>query len=230
MRIEKTLKLAPGGEFRLDTDMGKVTLVGSSQADVHVVVTSRRKDLDELMTFRWDGSPGLVSITAPKKRSSTFLRLGRQGAVRGPRSHADPRLGRHLGRRNHDSGLEGPVRADTSGGGMASPTSSATSRPTPRWRNRPSEHQGRRHGGHLGRRRRGCRDRWADPRRELRRLDRARALTGDIEADTRVAGSGSSRPAATSRPIPRAAGSRPASPAATRPAARSRPRAAASRC
>ena len=28
MRIEKTLKLAPGGEFRLDTDMGKVTLVG----------------------------------------------------------------------------------------------------------------------------------------------------------------------------------------------------------
>ena len=32
MRIEKTLKLAPGGEFRLDTDMGKVTLVGDDIA------------------------------------------------------------------------------------------------------------------------------------------------------------------------------------------------------
>ena len=28
-RIEKTLKLAPGGEFRLDTDIGKVTVAGS---------------------------------------------------------------------------------------------------------------------------------------------------------------------------------------------------------
>jgi DUF4097 and DUF4098 domain-containing protein YvlB len=119
LRIEKTLKLAPGGEFRLETDMGKVTLVGSSERDVHVVVTSRRKDLDELMTFRWDESPGLVSITATKKRKfEIFLGSGDkvQYEVRVPtqtRVSVDTSGGGIT-----ISGIEGPVRADTSGGGI----------------------------------------------------------------------------------------------------------------
>jgi hypothetical protein len=66
-RIEKTLRLPPGGELRLDTDMGKVTVTGKAEPGVHLVVTSKSKDLDELLNFRFDESPNRVSITARKK-------------------------------------------------------------------------------------------------------------------------------------------------------------------
>ena len=118
-RIEKTLKLAPGGEFRLDTDMGKVTLVGSGEPDVHVVVTSRRKDLDELMTFRWDESPGLVSITAEKRnRLSIFSSSGNnvQYEIRVP---TQTKVSVETsGGGIEISSVHGAVRADTSGGGI----------------------------------------------------------------------------------------------------------------
>jgi DUF4097 and DUF4098 domain-containing protein YvlB len=119
MRIEKTLQLAPGGEFRLDTDMGKVNLVGSSEPDAHVVVTSRRKDLDELMTFRWDESPGLVSITAVKRHKFDFF------SGSGDRVQYEIRIPTQTRVSVETSGggitisaIEGTVRADTSGGGI----------------------------------------------------------------------------------------------------------------
>ena len=49
-RMEKTLKLAPGGAFRLDTDLGSVTVTGKPSADVHVVVTSRREPPETVRT------------------------------------------------------------------------------------------------------------------------------------------------------------------------------------
>jgi hypothetical protein len=78
-RIEKTLKLAPGGEFRLDTDMGKVTVTGSSEPDAHVVITSKRKELEELLTFRFDEGASGVSITARKRHK--FDWFGNSGNV-----------------------------------------------------------------------------------------------------------------------------------------------------
>ena len=115
-RIDKTLKLSPGGEFRLDTDMGKVTLVGSNEADAHVVITSRRKDLDELLTFRFDESPGLVSITARKKHKFDWFSSSGgyiQYEVRVPsqtRVWIDTSGGGIT-----VSGIHGEVRIDTSG-------------------------------------------------------------------------------------------------------------------
>ena len=118
-RIEKTLKLAPGGEFRLDTDMGKVTLVGSGEPDVHVVVTSRRKDLDELMTFRWDEGPGLVSITAVKRHKFDWFSGSGNSVQYEIRVPTATRVSVETsGGGINVSGIHGAVRADTSGGGI----------------------------------------------------------------------------------------------------------------
>jgi DUF4097 and DUF4098 domain-containing protein YvlB len=119
MRIEKTLTLAPGGEFRLDTDMGKVTLVGSSQSDVHVVVTSRRKDLDELMTFRWDESPGLVSIMAVKRHKFDLFSNSGDRVQYEIRVPSQTRVSVETsGGGITISAIQGTVDADTSGGGI----------------------------------------------------------------------------------------------------------------
>jgi len=120
MRIEKTLKLSPGGEFRLDTDMGKVTLVGSADADAHVVITSRRKDLDELMTFRFDENPGVVSITARKRHKFDWF-SGSGGHVQYEvRVPTETRVWIDTsGGGITVSGIHGAVKTDTSGGGIS---------------------------------------------------------------------------------------------------------------
>ena len=119
MRIEKTLKLAPGGEFRLETGMGKVNLVGSGEPDVHVVVTSRRKDLEDLMTFRWDESPGLVSITAVKKHKFDLFSGSGNSVQYEIRVPTETRVSVDTsGGGITISSVHGSVRADTSGGGI----------------------------------------------------------------------------------------------------------------
>jgi DUF4097 and DUF4098 domain-containing protein YvlB len=118
-RIEKTLKLAPGGEFRLDTDMGKVTLTGSSDSDAHVIVTSRRKDLDDLMTFRWDESDGAVSIVARKRHKFDWFSSSGSNVQYEIRVPAQTRVSIETsGGGINISGIQGEVRANTSGGGV----------------------------------------------------------------------------------------------------------------
>jgi DUF4097 and DUF4098 domain-containing protein YvlB len=75
-RMEKTLRLAPGGRFAIDTDLGSVTMTGSDSADAHVVVTSKRRDLDELLRFSFQENPGSVTVTARRKRGHVFPWLG----------------------------------------------------------------------------------------------------------------------------------------------------------
>ncbi len=120
MRIEKTLKLAPGGEFRLDTDMGKVTLVGSADADAHVVITSRRKDLDELLSFKFDESAGLVSITARQKHKFDWFSSSGNNVAYEVRVPAQTRVWIDTsGGGITVSGIRGEVKTDTSGGGIS---------------------------------------------------------------------------------------------------------------
>lgn len=119
MRIEKTLKLSPGGEFRLDTDMGKVTLVGSAEADAHVVITSRRKDLDELLTFKFDEKAGLVSITARQKHRFGWFSSSGNNVAYEVRVPAQTRVWIDTsGGGITVSGIRGEVKTDTSGGGI----------------------------------------------------------------------------------------------------------------
>jgi hypothetical protein len=71
-RIERTLRLDPGGEFRLDASAGSVTVTGSPEAGAHVVVTSRRSDIERLFDLDFQERPGAVEVTARRKRRLLF--------------------------------------------------------------------------------------------------------------------------------------------------------------
>ena len=119
-RMEKTLKLEPGGEFRLDTDMGKVTVTGSAESGARVVITSKRKDLDELLHFRFEESARLASITARRKhRFNIFSGSGDnvQYEIQVP---ANTKLSIDTsGGGITISGMRDAATLDTSGGGIA---------------------------------------------------------------------------------------------------------------
>lgn len=118
-RMEKTLRLDSGGEFRLDTDLGKVTVTGSADSGAHVVITSKNKDLDELLHFRFEEGAGSVSIVARKKhRFSFFGGMGDhvQYEIQVP---ADTRLSvQTSGGGITISGMRNAASLDTSGGGI----------------------------------------------------------------------------------------------------------------
>lgn len=117
-RIEKDLRLDPGGEFRLETDLGGVTVTGSPDAGAHVVITSRRKDLNDLLTFRFEEGAGSARVIAKKKHHSWFSDHGDnvQYEVRVP---AQTRVMVDTsGGSIKISGLRGRAKLDTSGGGI----------------------------------------------------------------------------------------------------------------
>jgi len=119
-RMEKTLKLEPGGELRIDTDMGKVTVTGTAEPGVHVVITSKHKDLYELLHFRFEEGASSASIVARKKhRFSLFGHDGDnvQFEIQVP---ASTRLSVETsGGGITISGLRDAARLSTSGGGIS---------------------------------------------------------------------------------------------------------------
>jgi hypothetical protein len=66
-RIEKELKLEPGGRFILKSDGGSVNVMGVPGAGAKIVITSRRDDLNSMMDFDFQESPGLVRVTGRRK-------------------------------------------------------------------------------------------------------------------------------------------------------------------
>ncbi len=134
-RLEKTLKLAPGGAFRLETDLGSVAVTGKPVSDVRLVVTSRR-ELDDLLVFHFEEGPSSVSVTARRKHhfgwfgdggrvhyeievpAETAITVDTSGgkiAIVGLRSRAKLETsGGGIDVRD----LAGDLEADTSGGGI----------------------------------------------------------------------------------------------------------------
>jgi DUF4097 and DUF4098 domain-containing protein YvlB len=118
-RMEKTLKLDPGGEFSVETDVGSVKLTGTSASGVRIVVTSRR-DLSDLLHFEYTEGARSASVRARKLHpiSSWFgdgnarvrfeIEIPAQTAVRVHTSGGGIDL----------SGTRSPARLDTSGGGI----------------------------------------------------------------------------------------------------------------
>ncbi len=72
-RVEKTLKLQPGGRFLLDTDEGAVVLTGASVSSAHVVFSSSRSDLEDRLAFRFESSGNTVSVTAKNRHHGLFF-------------------------------------------------------------------------------------------------------------------------------------------------------------
>jgi DUF4097 and DUF4098 domain-containing protein YvlB len=119
-RMEKTLTLAPGGEFHLQTDMGAVTVTGGADAGAHIVITSKRKDLDDLMTFRFEEGANSATVIAKKKHRGSWFSSDHGGSVQYEiRVPADTRLTLDTsGGSIHVSGMRAPAKLDTSGGGI----------------------------------------------------------------------------------------------------------------
>jgi len=74
-RIEETRKLDPGGRFVLDSDAGSVTVTGGPEAGARIVIASKHDDLKATMDIAIEESPGLVTLTARRKKgeASSFL-------------------------------------------------------------------------------------------------------------------------------------------------------------
>jgi len=133
-RIEKTLKLDPGGRFVLDSDAGSVTLTGSSERNASVVITSNRDDLQDLLEFTFGDGPGTASVTAKRRHHLNWHNLSVHfeirvptetqldlstggGGVRVASIHGDSEL-RTSGGSMEVTDLQGKLHADTSGGGV----------------------------------------------------------------------------------------------------------------
>ncbi len=119
-RMEKDLKLSPGGDFRLETDMGSVTVTGSPDAGVHVVITSKRKDLEDLLNFRFEEGAALRGIVARKKHVTSGWFSNNGGSVHYEiRVPAETRLSIDTsGGSIKVAGMRLQAKLDTSGGSI----------------------------------------------------------------------------------------------------------------
>ena len=71
-RMEKSLRLDPGGRFSLRTDLGSVTITGTNAPGARLVITSRRRSLDDLLRFTFQEDAGSVSVTARRRHGHIF--------------------------------------------------------------------------------------------------------------------------------------------------------------
>jgi DUF4097 and DUF4098 domain-containing protein YvlB len=70
--VERTLKIESGGRLEVDTGIGAITVTGTSRPDVHVVVTSKGRALDELLTLGFEEGGKTARITGRTKMSRLF--------------------------------------------------------------------------------------------------------------------------------------------------------------
>lgn len=79
-RMEKTLRLEPGGRFTLRTDLGSIKVTGTSRSGARVVVTSKRDEIADLLFFRFDEDAGSATVVAKRKHPiASFFSGGRDG-------------------------------------------------------------------------------------------------------------------------------------------------------
>lgn len=124
-RIEKNLKLAPGGKFFLDSQAGGVEVAGTARDGVRVVITSAADDLAEQWTFEVQELAGEARLIAKRKgsdgKSSWFG--GWFNSEKAPKfvvevpSRADVEVDTGGGSVSVRS-LDGNVAVDTSGGSI----------------------------------------------------------------------------------------------------------------
>jgi DUF4097 and DUF4098 domain-containing protein YvlB len=67
-RIEKNLKLEPGGKLTIDSDVGAVDVTGKSGSGAHIVMTARDDDFESRFDVSMTELPGEVKVTVKKKK------------------------------------------------------------------------------------------------------------------------------------------------------------------
>jgi hypothetical protein len=118
-RIEKNLKLEPGGKLTIDSDAGSLTVTGSASSGAHVVLTSDKDDLESRFDLKLEELPGEVRITLKKKDALTswtgwFNNSKIRFEIQVPtKTKTDLQTG---GGHVTVSALEGDAHAETSGG------------------------------------------------------------------------------------------------------------------
>src|ERR1700730_18262295 len=66
-RVEKTLKLEPGGRLVVDTEKGAISVTGGSGSAARVVVPSAGRDLEDLLSLRFEEGSRSARITGRRK-------------------------------------------------------------------------------------------------------------------------------------------------------------------
>jgi hypothetical protein len=134
-RIEKNLKLEPRGRFVLESEVGSVTLTGTSSSGAHVVITSSREDLESLYDINFEEGSGSASVILRRRdhfgwrnhgsvhfevevpsQTQTEIRTG-GGSIGLSNLRGDSEL-RTSGGAIEISGLSGKLDAKTSGGSI----------------------------------------------------------------------------------------------------------------
>jgi hypothetical protein len=117
-RIEKNLALASGGKLVMDIEGGSISIVGSAQSGVHVVVSSTSDEMEKRYKFEFQEAPGEVRITSKKIESLSFFNrgIGVHFEIRAPKATS---LAVHTsGGSIEASDLSGTADVSTSGGSI----------------------------------------------------------------------------------------------------------------
>jgi hypothetical protein len=125
-RIEKSLKLAPGGRLYVEADSGQVAVTGSADGGATVVVTSKTQDLEERWALAFEETPGQLRVTSKRKGPGGGTLLG---WLTGSASNNAPKFEirvpretqvsvRTAGGAIHLASLEGAATLETAGGSI----------------------------------------------------------------------------------------------------------------
>jgi len=118
-RIDKNLKLDPGGKLTVVSDAGSLKVTGSSSPGAHVVLTCDKDDFESRFDLKFEELPGELRITLKKKDALTswmgwFNNSKIRFEIQVPtKTTTDLQTG---GGHVTVSSLEGDAHADTSGG------------------------------------------------------------------------------------------------------------------
>ena len=119
-RIEKNLRLEPGGELSVKTDLGSVKIRGTDRSGARIVVTSRDEDLNDLLKFDFQERTGSVTAVARKRHSlDGVFEFGRRRVAWEIEVPARTRVTVDTsGGAIQISALSSPAKLDTSGGAI----------------------------------------------------------------------------------------------------------------
>jgi hypothetical protein len=117
-RLEKTMELAPGGVFELKAHTGRVSVHGTDRADVRIIITADRDDIEDRFDLTFEEVSGRAEVRLRKRGTWSRSWWDRTGDL-----HFDVEVPRQTNLEVDTSGgsisarnIDGTANVDTSGG------------------------------------------------------------------------------------------------------------------